>query len=90
MRCWRAGSPGPVASILWERVWPPLAAFVTVCGLFLVLSWLGLWLWLPPLWRAVGVVIFGLLALAALSPFVVRPHAERRGCAEAARPAQRP
>ena len=55
--------------MLWERVWPPLAAFVTVCGLFLVLSWLGLWLWLPPLGRAAGVVIFGLLALAALSPF---------------------
>ncbi|MET0867136.1 MAG: TIGR02302 family protein, partial [Pseudorhodoplanes sp.] len=57
--------------ILWERVWPPLAALATVCGLFLVFSWLGLWLWLPPLWRAVGVVIFGLMALAALSPFVV-------------------
>jgi uncharacterized protein (TIGR02302 family) len=57
--------------ILWERVWPPLAAFATVCGLFLVLSWLGLWLWLPPLGRAVGVVIFGLLAIAALSPVVI-------------------
>ena len=58
-------------SILWERVWPPLAAFLTVGGLFLALSWLGLWLWLPPLARAVGVVIFGLLALAALSPFAM-------------------
>lgn len=55
-------------SILWERVWPPLAAFVTVCGLFFVLSWLGLWLWLPPLARATGVVIFALLALVALWP----------------------
>lgn len=58
-------------SILWERAWPPLAAFLTVGGLFLALSWLGLWLWLPPLARAVGVVIFGLLALAALSPFAM-------------------
>ena len=58
-------------SILWERVWPPLAAFLTVCGLFFALSWLGLWLWLPPLARAVGVVIFALLALAALSPFAI-------------------
>ena len=58
-------------SILWERVWPPLAAFLTVCGLFFALSWLGLWLWLPPLGRAAGVVIFGLLALAALSPLVL-------------------
>jgi uncharacterized protein (TIGR02302 family) len=56
-------------SILWERVWPPLAAFLTVCGLFLAVSWLGLWLWLPPIARAGGVVIFGLLALAALFPF---------------------
>lgn len=56
-------------SILWERAWPPLAAFLTVCGLFLAVSWLGLWLWLPPIGRAAGVVIFGLLALAALLPF---------------------
>jgi hypothetical protein len=58
-------------SILWERSWPPLAAFLTVGGLFLALSWLGLWLWLPPLARAAGVVMFGLLALAALSPFAM-------------------
>jgi uncharacterized protein (TIGR02302 family) len=58
------------AGIFWERIWPPLAALLTVSGLFLVVSWLGLWLWLPPIWRAVGVAIFGLLALAALSPFV--------------------
>lgn len=57
-------------SILWERVWPPLAALLTVCGLFLALSWIGLWLWLPPLARAVGVGVFALLALAALWPFL--------------------
>lgn len=56
-------------SILWEQVWPPLAAFLTVGGLFFALSWLGLWLWLPPLGRAAGVVIFALLAIAALLPF---------------------
>jgi uncharacterized protein (TIGR02302 family) len=57
-------------SILWERAWPPLAAFLTVCGLFLAVSWLGLWLWLPAIGRAIGVVLFGLLALAALLPLV--------------------
>ena len=57
-------------SLLWEQAWPPLAAFLTVCGLFLAVSWLGLWLWLPPLARAIGVAIFGLLALAALSPLI--------------------
>jgi uncharacterized protein (TIGR02302 family) len=57
-------------SIFWERAWPPLATLLTVSGLFLALSWLGLWLWLPPIGRAVGVVLFGLLALAALLPLV--------------------
>ena len=55
-------------AILWERLWPPLAALLTVLGLFLTLSWIGLWLWLPPLGRAIGVVIFAILALAALLP----------------------
>ena len=36
----------------WERLWPPLAAIATAIGLFLAVSWLGLWLWLPPLGRA--------------------------------------
>ena len=33
------------------------------------MSWLGLWLWLPPLGRAAAVVAFGLVALAAAVPF---------------------
>src|SRR5260370_16810310 len=35
-------------TIFWERLWPALASIATVIGLFLALSWLGLWLWLPP------------------------------------------
>jgi len=57
-------------AILWERVWPPLTALATAAGLFLVLSWLGVWLWLPPLGRAVGLVAFGALTLWAAFPFV--------------------
>lgn len=57
-------------SLLWERIWPPLAAFLTLCGLFLAVSWLGLWLWLPPIGRAVGVALFGVMALAALVQLV--------------------
>ena len=53
-------------ALLWERVWPPLAAFLTVLGLFFALSWLGLWLWLPPIGRAIGVVVFAVAALATL------------------------
>ncbi|MEA2996070.1 MAG: hypothetical protein QOG74_1619, partial [Alphaproteobacteria bacterium] len=41
-------------AILWERLWPPLAALLTVIGLFLAVSWLGLWLWLPPMGRGLG------------------------------------
>jgi uncharacterized protein (TIGR02302 family) len=57
-------------AILWERVWPPLAALATAAGLFLALSWLGLWLWLPPLGRAAGLILFGALALWAAFPFL--------------------
>jgi uncharacterized protein (TIGR02302 family) len=53
-------------ALLWEQIWPPLAAILTLIGLFLSLSWLGLWLWLPPLGRAIGVLAFALVALTAL------------------------
>jgi len=55
-------------AIAWERSWPHLARFLTVAGLFLVLSWAGLWLVLPFTARAVGLGLFVVLALAALFP----------------------
>jgi uncharacterized protein (TIGR02302 family) len=55
-------------AIVWERSWPHLARFLTVAGLFLVLSWAGLWLVLPFTARALGLGLFGVLALAALFP----------------------
>jgi uncharacterized protein (TIGR02302 family) len=55
-------------AIAWERSWPYLARFLTVIGLFLVVSWAGLWLVLPFIARAIGLVLFVLLALAALFP----------------------
>ena len=58
------------AAILWERLWPALASMATVAGLFLALSWLGLWLWLPPIGRAIGVGAFFILAVAATLPLV--------------------
>ena len=45
-------------SLLWERLWPALASIATAVGLFLAASWLGLWLWLPPIGRAVGLGVF--------------------------------
>jgi uncharacterized protein (TIGR02302 family) len=55
-------------AIAWERSWPHLARLSTVGGLFLVASWAGLWLALPSLARAVGLLLFAVLALAALFP----------------------
>jgi uncharacterized protein (TIGR02302 family) len=57
-------------AIVWERSWPHLARFLTVAGLFLVLSWAGLWLILPFVARALGLGIFLVLVLAALSPLL--------------------
>jgi uncharacterized protein (TIGR02302 family) len=57
-------------AIAWERGWPHLARLSTVAGLFLVLSWAGLWLWLPFLARAIGLGLFAALALAAVFPLV--------------------
>jgi uncharacterized protein (TIGR02302 family) len=57
-------------TIFWERLWPALAQFATVIGLFLTASWLGVWLYLPPLARAGGLIVFAALAIASLIPFV--------------------
>ncbi|MBV9462148.1 MAG: TIGR02302 family protein [Bradyrhizobium sp.] len=57
-------------AIAWERAWPHLARLLTVVGLFLVVSWAGLWLVLPSIARAIGLGLFVLLALAASLPLV--------------------
>jgi uncharacterized protein (TIGR02302 family) len=57
-------------AIAWERSWPVLARLLTLAGLFLVASWAGLWLILPPLGRAGGLAVFAALALAALFPLL--------------------
>src|SRR4029077_15425740 len=55
-------------AIAWERAWPGLARPLSVIGLFLVVSWAGLWLALPFVARVVGVALFVLLTLGALFP----------------------
>jgi uncharacterized protein (TIGR02302 family) len=57
-------------AIAWERAWPGLARLLTVLGLFLVVSWAGLWLALPFLARAIGLLIFAGVAIAALFPLI--------------------
>src|SRR5580704_770412 len=57
-------------AIMWERLWPALAAPATAIGLFLAVSWLGLWVWLPPIGRAIGLGLFFLLAAVSVSPLL--------------------
>jgi uncharacterized protein (TIGR02302 family) len=58
------------AALLWERIWPPLAAAGAVILVFLTLSWLGLFVELPPWLRGLAVVLFGAGLFAALFPLV--------------------
>jgi uncharacterized protein (TIGR02302 family) len=57
-------------AIAWERIWPHLARVLSIIGLFLVVSWAGLWLALPFVARAIGLGLFALAGLAALLPLV--------------------
>jgi uncharacterized protein (TIGR02302 family) len=57
-------------AIGWERLWPHLARLVSVGGLFLALSWAGLWLALPFVGRIIGVALFAVLVLAVLVPLI--------------------
>ena len=57
-------------AIAWEQTWPHLARLLSLIGLFLVVSWAGLWLTLPFVARAVGLGLFVLAALWALWPLV--------------------
>ncbi len=59
------------SSLLWERLWPALAALATVFGLFLAFSWAGLWLALPPLARAIGLLVFVVALAAAALPLLI-------------------
>lgn len=59
-----------IYAIAWERAWPHLARVLTVVGLFLVVSWAGLWLALPSVIRAIGLVAFAGIAIAALVPLL--------------------
>jgi len=60
-------------AILWERLWPALASVAVAVGIFLAVSWAGLWLWLPPLGRAIALfVLIVLIAVAAVPLFRFR------------------
>jgi uncharacterized protein (TIGR02302 family) len=58
-------------AILWERLWPPIASLFTLVGLFLAISWMGMWAWLPAWGRLAGLAVFFLLAAAVFSRFLI-------------------
>jgi uncharacterized protein (TIGR02302 family) len=57
-------------SLLWERLWPALASLSVVVGLFLALSWAGLWIVLPPLPRAIVLVVLLVVLAVATVPLL--------------------
>ncbi|SDN16011.1 TIGR02302 family protein [Methylobacterium phyllostachyos] len=66
------------AAALWEQAWPLLWRGLGVVLLFLILSWAGVWLDLPPLWRQLGLAVLAVLLVAALLPLVHVRRIERR------------
>ncbi len=57
-------------ALLWEQLWPPVAAALVIVGIFLAVSWIGFWISIPPLARIAGVCAFGLLLAVSLSPLI--------------------
>jgi uncharacterized protein (TIGR02302 family) len=56
--------------LLWEGFWPVLVALLSTAGIFIAVSWAGLWIALPPYGRIAGVAFFALLLIAALVPAI--------------------
>ncbi len=65
-------------ALVWERLWPALWPLVGVAIVFATVSWLGLWLALPPLGRAIGTGLAALMALAAVVHIVRVALPDRR------------
>ncbi|MCB8819730.1 TIGR02302 family protein [Microvirga rosea] len=56
---------------LWlERAWPRLWIPLAIILVFLTLSWLGLWLETPPLWRRASLLFFGAAFVLSLWPLL--------------------
>lgn len=78
-------------ALAWERVWPPLAAALTLGAFFLAVSWLGLWIASPRWLRIGGVVLFALGLIACLLPLLRwRPISRRQQLARLDRDSGRP
>jgi hypothetical protein len=77
-------------TIFWERLWPALASVATVVGLFLAVSWFGLWLWLPPIGRGDRSRCLLSARRRGVRPVPDAAHPEPDGRSPAARPQLRP
>nr|NKR04476.1 DUF4175 domain-containing protein [Escherichia coli] len=58
------------AAALWEQIWPLLWRGLGVVLLFLIVSWSGVWLDLPPLGRQLGLAVLAAVLVAALLPLI--------------------
>ncbi len=56
------------AALLWEKLWRALMPPLLIAGLFVALSFAGLWLEVGRIWRIAGVVLFALAFAGALLP----------------------
>jgi uncharacterized protein (TIGR02302 family) len=57
-------------SLWWEEAWPRLWLPLAIVLAFLTLSWLGLWLDMPVLWRTIGLSLFTATFLLSLWPLL--------------------
>ncbi len=55
-------------ALAWERAWPRLVPLLTIAGLFVALSWLGLWRIVSDPVRIGLLIVFALALAAALAP----------------------
>ena len=80
MRCCPVRSAAHAGRSCGSGCGPRSRAIATAVGLFLAVSWLGLWLMLPPVGRAIGLGLFFLLTAAAFAPLLMvrLPSAARR------------
>jgi uncharacterized protein (TIGR02302 family) len=56
------------AALLWEKFWRAIIPPALVLGLFVSLSFAGLWLNVSRPWRIIGVVLFGLALIMTVLP----------------------
>ncbi|MGP8232154.1 MAG: TIGR02302 family protein [Methylovirgula sp.] len=70
------------AVLFWEALWRALVPPLVVIGLFVAVSFAGLWLEVGPLWREIGVGLFGVALFIALLPLLwLRPPARKAALA---------